>query len=120
MSDKGKQIILFSRNEPDYESELTAAEKCIRGQPTHQTWNHFVSDDEKCFAGIWEGDEGCIRVEYSENEFCHLLSGAVIVRDESGYETHLSAGDNFVIPAGFKGEWETVLPARKIYVVYQP
>lgn len=29
-------------------------------------------------------------------------------------------GDQFVIPAGFVGEWETLTPCRKLYVIFEP
>ena len=113
-------VVIFARSEPEYESEKVPSEKCVRGEPEHRTWNHFSSDDEKFFAGFWEGDVGCVKVDYAENEYCHLLEGEVILRDADGKEQMLVPGDNFVIPAGFRGEWETVRAARKIYVIYLP
>lgn len=32
----------------------------------------------------------------------------------------LVAGDQFVIPAGFRGTWETIETCRKIYVIFEP
>ncbi len=55
-----------------------------------------------------------------EPEFCQVLAGRSILRDANGEERELSAGDNFVIPSGFTGEWEVVETTRKIYVIYEP
>ena len=52
--------------------------------------------------------------------FCQILEGVSIVRDKNGNERTLKAGDNFVIPAGFEGEWEVLEPCRKIYVIFEP
>ena len=31
----------------------------------------------------------------------------------------VKTGDNFVIPAGFEGTWETIEPASKYYVIFE-
>lgn len=113
-------IVFFDGNEADYEEYLTPASICVRGQPTQRTWNHFTSADDKFFAGMWEAEPGCWRISYTEDEFCQILSGRSILRDADGNETELVAGDNFVIPAGFEGEWEVVETTMKVYAIYEP
>ena len=113
-------IIRFDRHEADFDEYETPAEKCVRGQPMQRTWNHYASADGKFFSGFWEGEPGCWRISYTEHEFCQLLSGRVILRSADGEEVEISAGDNFVIPAGFEGEWEVVETAKKIYAIYEP
>jgi uncharacterized cupin superfamily protein len=39
---------------------------------------------------------------------------------EQGESWTLKAGDGFIIPAGFKGTWETVKKVRKHYVILLP
>ncbi|WP_020582755.1 cupin domain-containing protein [Endozoicomonas elysicola] len=56
-------------------------------------------------------------MSYTEHEFCQISEGISIVRDESGNEKTLKAGDHVVIPAGFAGEWEVIEPFRKIYTI---
>ena len=114
------QLIFFDRHEPEFEESLTAAEKCIRGRPRQRTWHHFTSPDQRFFAGIWEAEPGCWTVEYTENEFCQILSGRSVLRDSGGGVNGAEAGDNFVVPAGFSGQWEVLETTRKIYVIYQP
>ncbi len=115
-----QDLVFFASNTPAFDESLTPADKCVKGQPLQRSWNHFSSDDEAFFAGIWEAEPGCWSVSYTENEFCQILSGRSVLRDASGREHELRAGDNFVIPAGFSGQWEVLETTRKIYVIYQP
>ena len=113
-------IVFFDRHEADVDEYQTPAEKCLHGQPMQRAWNHFTSGDGKFFAGLWEGEPGCWRVVYTENEFCQILSGRSILRSVGGEEFELGPGDNFVIPAGFEGQWEVVETTKKIYAIYEP
>ena len=113
-------LVLFSQHEPDYDESLTPAEKCVAGQPLQRTWHHFTSADEAFFSGVWEAEPGCWNIDYTENEYCRILSGHSILRDPDGAEQHLRAGDDIVIPAGFRGQWEVVETTRKIYVIHLP
>jgi uncharacterized protein len=113
-------LVFFDEHEAAFEESVTAAEKCVRGQPLQRSWHHFTSGDGKFFAGLWEAEPGCWNVSYTENEFCQVLLGRSILRDAGGAERIVHAGDNFVIPAGFSGQWEVLETTRKIYVIYQP
>jgi len=115
-----ENLVFFDSHEPEFDESPTDADKCLKGQPLQRTWHHFTSKDDRFFAGIWEAGPGCWTVSYTENEFCQILSGSSVLRDEAGHEVTLKAGDNFVIPAGFAGQWEVVETTRKIYVIYQP
>jgi uncharacterized cupin superfamily protein len=112
-------LVFFDRNDPEFEEAPTPAEKCVEGRPLQRTWHHFTSTDGKFFAGQWEAEPGCWEVSYSEDEFCQILAGRSVLRDASGAEVELKPGDNFVIPAGFSGQWEVLETTRKIYVIYQ-
>lgn len=113
-------LTFFSEAEPEYSEDLTPEEKCTKGQPLQRTWHHFTSADEKFFAGFWEAEPGCWKINYTENEFCQIVHGKSILRDEDGNEHELNAGENFTIPSGFVGEWEVVETTKKIYVIYEP
>ena len=112
-------LIFFAENIPEYSEALTAEDKCVNGQPLQKTWHHFTSDDEKFFAGLWEAEPGCWKINYTENEFRQILHGKSILRDTDGNEHPLFAGDNFTIPAGFTGEWEVIETTKKLYVIYE-
>lgn len=115
-----ESLLFFDEHEPEFEECLTDEAKCRSGRPLQRTWHHFTSADGKLFAGLWEAEPGCWTVTYTENEFCQILSGRSLLRDRQGRERALRAGDNFVIPAGFEGQWEVLETTRKIYVIYQP
>lgn len=112
-------IVVFDRHEADFEEYRTPAEKCIDGQPAQRTWNHYASGDGKFFSGLWEGEPGRWRISYTEHEFCQILSGRSILRSVDGEEIEVGAGDSFVVPAGFEGEWEVVETTKKIYAIYE-
>lgn len=112
--------VFFGRNEADFSEYTTPADKCVAGQPKQRTWNHYASQDEKFFSGFWEAEPGCWKIKYTEHEFCQITMGLSILRDAAGREFKLTVGDNFVIPAGFEGEWEVVETTRKIYAIYEP
>ncbi len=115
-----EDIPFFDRHQAEFGESLTPAETCVEGQPVQRTWNHFTSADEKFFAGIWEAEPGCWRIRYTENEYCRIVSGRSILRDAAGNETELNAGDEFVIPSGFEGQWEVIETTRKVYAIYEP
>lgn len=114
------RLVFFETHEPEYEEFPTDERKCVVGQPLQRTWHHYTGADGKFFAGVWEAEPGCWTIEYTEDEFCQILSGRSVLRDESGAGRVVGAGDNFVIPAGFRGQWEVLETTRKIYVIYQP
>nr|WP_279635237.1 extracellular solute-binding protein [Paraburkholderia lacunae] len=53
---------------------------------------------------------------FDPTEYCEILEGVSVIRDESGTVKTVRAGDRFLIPAGFKGTWEVIDPCRKIFV----
>ena len=95
------------------------ADRILAGSPDQTAWNFFTDRTGQFSAGIWEGAPGVWRVNFTENEFCHLLSGVVVVRDEAGGERTFNAGSSFVMPAGFVGTWEVVETARKLYATFE-
>jgi len=59
-------------------------------------------------------------VSYTENELCVLTEGRVRISDDHGRFWTFGPGDCFVMPAGFRGVWEVLEPARKFYAIYEP
>jgi uncharacterized protein len=94
--------------------------KLIKGNHKTRTWNHFAGEDGRLYCGIWESTPGKVSVDYSEWEFCHLIAGEAVLTNATGKKWRFKAGDAFVIPAGFKGSWETVKTVRKHYVILLP
>lgn len=113
-------LIDFAAATPEITTATPPADRLLAGTPQQTAHNYFSDATGKFFAGIWDSTPGKWRVRYSENEFCHLLQGRVRISDSAGHSSTFKAGDTFVVPAGFAGEWEVLEPARKLYVIYEP
>jgi hypothetical protein len=96
-----------------------AAERILSGDPVQTATNLFRSADGRFTCGLWTCRPGSWRVVFTENEFCRILEGVLVVRGDDGSTRTFRAGDSFVSPAGFTGVWEVVEAAKKIYAVYE-
>ena len=90
------------------------------GSVARVLWLQIMGTVQGC-VGAGRLGVGAWRVQYTEHEFCHLLSGRVRLHDDAGGDAVvLEAGQSFVVPAGFSGVWEVLEPARKLYAIYEP
>jgi len=105
---------------PPVEAGRGSGEALLSGEYLTRTWNHYSGENGRLYCGIWESTPGKVVINYTEWEFCHLIEGRVVVTGETGEEWHLRQGDAFMIPAGFRGTWETVETVRKHYVILTP
>jgi len=110
-------IIRFDTATP--ETHSSPIDRPLEGKPQATTRNFFESPDKHFFAGVWESTVGKWSVNYSEHEFVHMLAGEAILTDEQGHAERVRAGDSFVVPAGFKGSWESLGEVRKLYAIYE-
>ncbi len=113
------KVIGFSDALPEPERYLPPAERIISGSPHQTLHNLFASPDGRFNSGIWRSEPGKWRVVFSENEFCHLLEGVIVVHGDDGSERTFRAGDAFVSPAGFTGTWHVTERAKKYYAIYE-
>jgi len=92
------------------------------GSPMPQQFvrNGYTDGTGRFFGGIWRSSQGAWRVSYTENELCVLTEGRVRITGDDGTSWTFGPGDCFVMPAGFKGLWEVLEPARKFYAIYEP
>lgn len=118
MSAKPRIVSLNASIEPQH--SVPDAERLLGGQPRLTVWNHYTDATEQFFAGVWAATCGRWVVRYSENEFCHLLTGRVIITSEEGERMEFCRGDSFVVPAGFVGTWEVTEDCRKLYAIFEP
>ena len=112
-------IVDFSEAGSAPEHYRPAPEKIFKSDPEQTVYNHYNSPCGQMNAGVWEGEVGQWSVNYTEHEYCEIVQGVSVLRDDQGQSKTLRAGDRFVIPAGFKGTWEVLEPCRKIYVVFE-
>jgi uncharacterized protein len=112
-------VVAFADSPPEPQCYAPPAERVVSGNPAQKSYNFFSSADGRFHSGIWECEIGKWRVAFSENEFCQLLSGRIIVTGDDGSVRRFAAGDAFVSPAGFAGWWDVIEPARKVYAIYE-
>jgi uncharacterized protein len=119
-------VIDFAKNQVEVEHGTVAQDKILAGVAGHavkeismQTHNHYTDPTEQFFAGIWHSSVGAKSVNYTEEEVCVILEGRVRLTDLDGNAKEFGAGSTFVLPACFKGTWETLEAVKKIYVIWQ-
>lgn len=122
MSAKGPEVVRideFSGREDSLELDPA---RLSPGSPVPAQFvrNLFTDATGRFFAGIWRSSQGAWRVSYTENELCVLTEGRVRISDDDGNEWTFGPGDCFVMPAGFRGLWEVIEPARKFYAIFEP
>ena len=113
-------IFDFSRVTPERSVSTPAADRLLAGQPAQVANNFFTDSTEQFFAGRWESTPGRWKVRYTENEFCHILSGRVRIEGVQGTKHEFKTGDSFVVPAGFEGTWEVLETTAKLYAIFAP
>lgn len=105
----------FTRDGIAPEISRPDADKVVSGDPVHTTWN--IEERDTLFAGLWQSTPGAWRVDYAEWEYIRILEGHSVLRGNDGTETHLRAGDSWIIRPGFKGVWEVRETTLKDYVI---
>jgi len=90
-------------------------ETVTQGAPQFLSWDLEARGD--IFAGVWETSPGAWRMDYSEWEYCRILSGHSVITGDDGTRLEVRAGDSFLIRPGFKGTWECLETTRKDYVI---
>lgn len=113
------KVVSFQDPLPEPHRYRPQADRILSGDPAQAATNLFQSSDGRFNSGIWEAQRGKWRVVFNESEFCHLLSGIIVVTGDDGSQRTFRAGDAFVSPAGFSGTWEIVEAAKKLYAYYE-
>ena len=112
-------IVRFDEFKAAAEEYFLPEEKLISGNPKQTVWKHYADQSGKFFAGVWQSEVGKWNVSYTEEEYCRILDGRSVISDQKGKTMLVSAGDSFIIPAGFVGTWEVLETTRKTYVIYE-
>jgi uncharacterized cupin superfamily protein len=77
----------------------------------------FRDPTGQVLCAVWTGEPGVVyHGPWPKDEVCILLSGRVALEDEEGGRREFQAGDSFIVPRTFSGAWETIEPARKIFI----
>jgi uncharacterized protein len=112
-------ILPFTTSLPDTEHFAPAPDRLISGSAAQTVRNIAVSGDGRFNSGVWTSEPGKWRAVYTEDEFCHILEGVVVLHGDDGSKHTFKAGDAFCIKAGFTGTWETVERTKKYYAIYE-
>ncbi len=114
-----QDIVDFSQPAKQTFDYAPKTEALIAGDPQQRAEVQFESPCGQLSAGTWASAIGKWNVNFTESEYCEMLEGVSVLRDESGNERTVRAGDRFLIPAGFKGTWEVVEPSKKVFVAVE-
>ena len=112
-------IVAF-RGPVETTSSVVEPAKLLAGAPRTTLANRYSDPSQRFHCGTWGSTPGKWRIEYSEHEFCYLLEGRVRLTADDGKSADYAAGDAFVVPAGFRGTWETIETVRKHYAIFEP
>ncbi len=94
-------------------------ENVIAGNPTEIGHNYFTDSSGQLTAGVWECTPCTSKIDsYPVDEFCIILSGTVVLTDDTGHSETFRPGDGFVIPKGLKCIWHMPEATRKYYVIF--
>ncbi|MGA0541435.1 cupin domain-containing protein [Neotabrizicola sp. VNH66] len=96
--------------------EGPAPEAVVSGNSVHTTWSLEETEDG-LYSGLWQATPGKWRLTYAEWEYVYIHEGHSILTDADGVETHLKAGDSYIIRPGYSGTWEVVETTLKDYVI---
>jgi uncharacterized cupin superfamily protein len=118
MNTTSDQIVDF-RQHMESESSAPSADRLIAGDPRQKVSNYFSDSTQQFHSGIWSSTRGKWRIRYSESEFCCLIRGRVALENLEGSRWEFSAGDGFLVPAGFAGTWEVIEDCTKFYAIFE-
>ena len=90
----------------------------LDGCPQAQATAIARSRDGAMTVIAWSCTEGRFRWQYQVDEMAHILSGEVIITDQSGAERRLGPGDTAFFPAGSTSVWQVIRDVRKIAVCH--
>lgn len=92
----------------------------IGGDPQEASVSLWKSPDGKMQTGVWECTPGRFTADRSQqSEICHILTGRVTLHNGDGTSRDIGAGEMFVLPLGWRGEWTIHEKTRKIYTMIE-
>lgn len=115
------KIIAFGQQSISPALDRPRPDRLVQGNPSRQTWEHYVNRDGVLSCGIWACEVGAWRIRFADNkdEFFCVIEGRVRLRDDAGEVVEIGAGEAAVIPAGFSGIFEVLQPVRKYFAVLE-
>lgn len=96
------------------------ADRIVAGNPVGHARTDYESPDGRFSAGVWTCTPGRWQVCYDEEEYCRILSGKGAEIAGDGTFWPIGPGDEFIVPAGFRGEWLVEETMTKTWVIALP
>jgi uncharacterized protein len=90
----------------------------LEGSPQARATAIAHSRDGAMTVIAWSCTKGRFRWQYQVDEMAHILSGEVILTDQSGTERRLGPGDTVFFAAGSWCLWEVTRDVRKVAVCH--
>ncbi|HWF95474.1 MAG TPA: cupin domain-containing protein [Xanthobacteraceae bacterium] len=94
------------------------AEWVLEGRPQARATAIAHSRDGAMTVIAWSCTKGRFRWQYHVDEMAHILSGEVVITDQSGTERRLGPGDTVFFPAGSSSVWQVIRDVRKVAVCH--
>lgn len=83
-------------------------------------WRATEGQSGKYVIGWWEGKVGAVDFPATTaDEAVWLVEGKIALTDVNGERKEFTAGEGYLLPAGFAGRWETLVDAKKFYVLLE-
>jgi uncharacterized cupin superfamily protein len=80
----------------------------------------YVSADRKFTVSLWQSGPGILKTSgYPHDEYCLVVSGDLVITNESGSQREFHPGDTFVIPKGWVGTWDMKTRFKKQFVAFE-
>jgi uncharacterized cupin superfamily protein len=90
----------------------------LEGRPHARAREIACSQDGAMKVIAWSCSKGRFRWQYQVDEMLHILSGEVIITDETGTKRRIGPGDTAFCPAGSWFDWHVVTDVRKVAVCH--
>lgn len=82
-----------------------------------KTATGYVSGDRKFSVSLWESGPGVLKTSgYPHDEYCLVVSGDLVITNQSGSRQEFHPGDTLVIPKGWVGTWDMKTRFEKQFV----
>lgn len=109
-----KPIVFASPADAELVADPIPAHWIIDGRPQARSRRLAHSADGTAATLAWSCSAGRFHWHYAVDETLHIVSGEVIVTDESGKPRRLGPGDMAFFPAGSRSIWHVPVEVRKL------
>ena len=116
MSQVPQQFVAVNPATVELSSSPFPEEWVLEGAPQARATAIAHSRDGAMTVIAWSCTKGRFRWHYQVDEMAHILSGEVVITDQTGAERRLAAGDTAFFPAGSTSVWQVREDVRKIAV----